>query len=42
MKHSHILEKVYHDVQQLTQEHPEKIDPLLLKLARDQKILDTI
>ncbi|MBY0516155.1 MAG: ATP-dependent DNA helicase RecG [Bacteriovoracaceae bacterium] len=42
MKHSHILEKVYHDVQQLMKEHPEKIDPLLLKLARDQKILDTI
>lgn len=41
-KHSHILEKVYRDVQQLMREQPGKIDPILLKLARDQKILDTI
>lgn len=41
-KHSKILEKVYQDVQQLMRNHPEKIDPILLGLARDQKILDTI
>jgi ATP-dependent DNA helicase RecG len=41
-KHSHILEKVYRDVQQLMRDQPGKIDPILLKLARDQKILDTI
>lgn len=41
-KHSLVLEKVYQDVQQLMQEAPEKIDPILLRLARDQKILDTI
>lgn len=41
-KHSKVLEKVYQDVQQLMQARPEKIDPLLLRLARDQKILDTI
>lgn len=41
-KHSHVLEKVYRDVQQLIADQPGKIDPLLLKLARDQKILDTI
>jgi ATP-dependent DNA helicase RecG len=42
MKHSHILEKVYRDIQQLMAQNPQKIDPMLLKLARDQKILDTI
>ncbi len=42
MKHSHVLEKVYRDVQQLLIQEPGKIDPLLLRLARDQKILDTI
>ncbi len=41
-RHSHILEKVYRDVQELQRTQPEKIDPILLKLARDQKILDTI
>lgn len=41
-KHSKVLEKVYQDVQQLMQNSPEKIDPYLLRLARDQKILDTI
>lgn len=42
MKHSQVLEKVYRDVQHLLATEPGKIDPLLLKLARDQKILDTI
>lgn len=42
MKHSHVLEKVYRDVQHLMANNPGKIDPMLLKLARDQKILDTI
>lgn len=42
MKHSHVLEKVYHDLRQQMADHPEKIDPILIKLARDQKILDTI
>lgn len=42
MKHSHVLEKVYRDVQHLMANEPGKIDPMLLKLARDQKILDTI
>lgn len=41
-KHSKILEKVYRDVQHLTATEPDKIDPLLVRLARDQKILDTI
>lgn len=42
MKHSHVLEKVYKDIQNTISLHPEKIDPILIKLARDQKILDTI
>jgi ATP-dependent DNA helicase RecG len=41
-KHAAVLEKVYRDVRELQQQHPEKFDPLLLRLARDQKILDTI
>ena len=41
-KHSKVLEKVYQDVQQLMRTTPEKIDPILIRLARDQKILDTI
>jgi len=41
-KHSAVLEKVYRDVRELQQRHPEKFDPMLLRLARDQKILDTI
>ncbi len=42
MKHSHVLEKVYKDLRDQMEHHPEKIDPILTKLARDQKILDTI
>jgi ATP-dependent DNA helicase RecG len=42
MKHSHVLEKVYKDVQHLISSDSNKIEPILLKLARDQKILDTI
>lgn len=42
IKHSHVLEKVYKDVQHLVSHDSKKIEPVLLKLARDQKILDTI
>ena len=42
MKHSHVLEKVYADLREQMATQPEKIDPILIKLARDQKILDTI
>lgn len=42
MKHSHVLEKVYSDLRKQMTDQPEKIDPILIKLARDQKILDTI
>lgn len=41
-KHAHVLEKVYQDVRELQANKPEKIDPILWHLARDQKILDTI
>jgi ATP-dependent DNA helicase RecG len=41
-KHAHVLEKVYQDVRELQAKNPEKIDPILVELARDQKILDTI
>ncbi len=41
-RHAHVLEKAYRDVQELLARDPGKIDPLLLRLARDQKILDTI
>jgi ATP-dependent DNA helicase RecG len=42
MKHSKVLEKVYKDIRDLIENNPKKIDPILLKLAHDQKILDTI
>jgi ATP-dependent DNA helicase RecG len=42
MKHSHVLEQVYKDVRNLLDSSPQKIDPILAKLALDQRILDTI
>ena len=40
--HSDILEQVVKDVEKLKQQKPSLLDPLFEKLAKDQKILDTI
>lgn len=40
--HSEILEQVVKDVEKLKQQKPSLLNPLFEKLAKDQKILDTI
>jgi ATP-dependent DNA helicase RecG len=40
--HSDILEKVVQDLEQLQLQYPRLLDPHFEKLAKDQKILDTI
>lgn len=40
--HTAILEQVVQDVEKLKISHPELLDPIFEKLAKDQKILDTI
>lgn len=42
LTHGHILEKVIVDLKKLENEHAEVLSPILEKLAKDQKILDTI
>jgi ATP-dependent DNA helicase RecG len=40
--HSHILEKVIKDIEELKTNNPIVLHPIFEKLAKDQKILDTI
>ncbi len=40
--HTPILERVVKDVEKLEEERPELLEPIFEKLAKDQKILDTI
>jgi ATP-dependent DNA helicase RecG len=40
--HTAILEQVVQDIEKLKSTHPELLSPLLERLAKDQKILDTI
>jgi ATP-dependent DNA helicase RecG len=40
--HTPILERVVKDVENLEAQRPELLDPIFEKLAKDQKILDTI
>ena len=42
LTHTAILEQVVQDVEKLKQTHPELLSPIMEKLAKDQKILDTI
>jgi ATP-dependent DNA helicase RecG len=42
LTHTAILEKVVEDVDQLQKNHPELLTPHFERLAKDQKILDTI
>lgn len=42
LTHTHILEKVIADLQDFQKTHPEVLDPIYERLAKDQKILDTI
>ena len=42
LTHGHILEKVIADLKKLESNSPETLLPILEKLAKDQKILDTI
>lgn len=42
LTHTHILEKVVSDLQALQDKQPETLLPLFERLAKDQKILDTI
>ena len=40
--HSSILEKVVHDLEELQRTKPQLLEPHFERLAKDQKILDTI
>jgi ATP-dependent DNA helicase RecG len=40
--HTPILERVVKDVEKLEAEKPQVLEPIFEKLAKDQKILDTI
>ncbi len=42
LTHTSILEQVVQDVERLKTTHPALLDPIFEKLAKDQKILDTI
>lgn len=42
LTHTAILEQVVQDVEKLKESHPELLNPIFEKLAKDQKILDTI
>lgn len=42
LTHTAILEQVVQDVEKLKVAHPELLNPIFEKLAKDQKILDTI
>jgi ATP-dependent DNA helicase RecG len=42
LTHTHVLEKVVHDLENLASERPELLAPHFERLAKDQKILDTI
>jgi ATP-dependent DNA helicase RecG len=42
LTHTHILEKVVSDLQNLQNTRPETLIPIFEKLAKDQKILDTV
>lgn len=42
LTHTTILEQVVQDVTKLNSSHPEVLNPIFEKLAKDQKILDTI
>ena len=42
LTHTAILEQVVQDVDKLKTSHPELLNPIFEKLAKDQKILDTI
>ena len=42
LTHTHVLEKVVEDIEKLKSEQPALLLPIFEKLAKDQKILDTI